>query len=139
MGQFKTIGQTGKASEFAPLLDVQVVTDNITLTAADNGKTFIVTADAKTITLPATEKGLYFKFINGGANGAVLVTISPNASDAIFGTTNASTNVALSGVDDKDLLNTKATAIKGDTVTLYGDGDTGWFAGDFGGIWASQS
>lgn len=117
---------------------VEVISANITLTEQDSGKIFIVDTDAKTITLPPTVKGVKYTFINGGADGAVLITVSPNANDQINGTTNASTNVVLSGLDDKDALNTKASATTGDYLTIVGDGAAGWYVIGCGGIWASQ-
>ncbi len=114
------------------------IADNTTLTAADTDKIFFVTADAKTITLPATAAGLKYTFINKGADGAIAINVSPAAADAIHGTTNASTNVVLSGVDDKDAINTKGTATTGDYITILGDGTEGWYVIGCGGIWASQ-
>lgn len=119
--------------------EIVTVTANTTLATTDTGKTFVVTADAKTISLPAALDGVTYNFINGGANGAVLITIDPNGTEVICGTTNASTNVALSQAAGKALLNTKATAIKGDCVTLVGLTGVGWIAKNFGGIWASEA
>ena len=80
------------------------VTDDITLDAQDNGKLLIVTTDAKTITLPATGAAYGpYRIMNGGEDGDVLITISPNANDRIFG-------CDMGGDEDHDLLNTKATA-----------------------------
>ena len=118
---------------------VTVVSDNLTLTAADSGKIFLVDTDAKIITLPSTAAGLIYHFINIGADGAVLLSVSPAAADGIQGTTSASTNVVLSGTDNKDLLNTKATAQLGDTATIIGDGTAGWYLLNSTGIWASEA
>ena len=118
---------------------VETVSADKTLSVSDSGKVFLVDTDAKTITLPATAKGLEYTFVNVGADEGVLVTISPNASDAIHGTTCASTNVVLGGVDDKDLLNTKSTATTGDSCKLVGDGNAGWYMVSCTGIWASES
>jgi len=118
---------------------VETVSANKTLAAADSGKVFIVDTDAIVITLPSTASGLTYTFINGGADGAVLISVSPAAADAVHGTTSASTNVVLSGVDDKDLLNTKATATTGDSSVIVGDGSVGWYLLDSTGIWASQT
>ena len=57
------------------------------------------------------------------------LSISPQAADAIYYVTS---------VNDKDLLNTKATAVEGDTVTIVGDGATGWFVTAIKGTWAKQ-
>ena len=120
-------------------LDVVTVTSSITLSEADSGKVYLIGTDALTITLPATVKGVYYTFINIGADGNNIITISPQSADAIWGTiTLAGSVVDLSGTDDKDLINTKGTAIKGDSVTLVSDG-TDWFVTASTGIWAAES
>lgn len=109
----------------------ETVDDNKTLDEQDCGKVFFVTTDAKAITLPAVE-GMACRIVNAGAFGTVLVTIDPNANDAIEGPD-------LVGVDNKDLLNTKATAQRGDYVHLeYGDA-TGWVASKLKGTWAMEA
>ena len=118
---------------------VETKTDNYTVLATDSGKTFLMGTDAKTFTLPATVAGLTFTFINSGADGNNIVTISPAAADAIHGTTGNAGAVVLGGVDDKDLINTKSTATTGDMVTLIGDGVAGWYVTTSSGIWASES
>src|SRR5438132_1634650 len=56
-----------------------------TLAEADSGVITIVTVDAKIVTLPPTVVGMCFTIMNGGANGAVLVTVAPDAADKIMG------------------------------------------------------
>ena len=118
---------------------VETLVDNKTLGSGDSGKIFLIGTDAKVVTLPASAKGGEYTFVNIGADGNNIITISPNASDAIHGTTCASTNVVLSGTDDKDLINTKATATTGDSCKLVADGSVGWFMVSCTGIWASQA
>lgn len=119
---------------------VEVISANKTLDAADSGKVFLVGTDALTITLPSTAAGLVYTFVNSGADGNNIITISPAAADAIHGTiTLASSVVELGGVDDKDLINTKATAKTGHFVKLVGDGSAGWYVVGSSGIWASES
>lgn len=118
--------------------EIVAVTASTTLTAEDSGKTFTTGTDNVVFTLPATAAGLKFTFINTGADGAAKVSVSPAADDAIHGTTNASTNVVLSGVDNKDAINTKATATTGDNITIIGDGAEGWYVVGCHGIWASE-
>jgi len=109
---------------------VEAVADNKTLDKQDTAKLFVVTADAKTITLPAVE-GMSFAVMNGGADGAILVNISPDANDGIGGPD-------LTNTDNKDLRNTKATARRGDYVVIeYGDA-TGWVVAKKRGIWAKE-
>ena len=116
---------------------VETLTANKTLDAEDSGKVFLIGTDAKTVTLPATNSGLTYTFVNTGADAAVLITISPNASDAIFGTiANSAADSVCTGTDDGDLTNTKVTANKGDRVTIVGDGSAGWYIVEGVGIWA---
>lgn len=122
--------------------DVVVVTDNITLTQEDSGKIFLIGTDAKVITLPATIAGWNAKFINIGAAGNNLITLSPVAADGISGTITLAASVVVdAGVVNKDLINTKATSQCGDSVELVGTGVTGtgaWVIASSTGIWAAQ-
>ena len=118
---------------------VQSITASTTLVAGDSGKVFTVATDALVITLPACEAGLKFTFVNTGADGNNIITLSPQSTDGIWGTITLSGSVVdLGGVANKDLINTKGTAIKGDSVTLVSDG-TDWFVTASTGIWAAES
>ena len=110
----------------------EAVADNKTLDAQDVGKLFYVTADAKTITLPATAAGLGpIVIMNGGADAGVAVNVSPNANDKIMGPD-------VAGTDDKDQINTKATAKRGDFIVITGDGSVGWYISAKRGAWAEE-
>jgi hypothetical protein len=123
--------------------DVEVLTANKTLRVEDSGKTFMIATDALVVTLPSTIKGLEYTFMNSGADGNNIITVSPAAADGISGTvTLAASVVSLSGVIDKDLINTKATSISGDTSTIVGTGVAGteaWLLKGSTGIWASEA
>ena len=112
---------------------VETVTADKALSYGDSGKVFLVGTDALTITLPATKAGVRYTFINSGADDAVLITVSPNASDKIIGTIAA---VSMTASDDGDLTNTKSGANKGDWVTIVGDGSDGWYIVGGDGVWA---
>lgn len=108
--------------------------DNYTVDILDTGKVIHVDTDAKAITLPAIATGCDIIFVNDGADGAVAVNIDPAAADKIQGPD-------IAGADNKDLINTKATAIRGDFVHLVGnDNADGWIVGPYGmrGIWATE-
>ena len=113
---------------------VVVVTDDTTVTAADSGNIYIVNAADKTITLPATEKGLFYHITADAtavASGSVGTSVSPVAADGING-----------GVVNKDLINTAATDVIGDCVTVVGSGTAGvtaWAVISKGGIWAAEA
>ena len=123
----------------------EVVSASKTYDKDDFDGVFIIDADALVQTFPAVGAetapyGSFLHFINGGADGAVIMTFSPNADDAIFGTiANAAADSISGGVDDKDFVNTKATANKGDRISYMSDGVTGWYITDGVGIFASEA
>lgn len=118
---------------------VETLTASKVLTRKDSKKIFLIGTDELVITLPATVKGLEYTFINSGSDGNNIITISPNASDALHGTiTLAASVVELSGTDDKDVINTKNTANTGDMIKIVSDGIEGWFVLASTGIWASE-
>jgi len=119
------------------------VTENKTLALADCGIVQNVLTDAITITLPATAASLNFVVRNGGDadanaavgsgyNGSMAVNVSPAAADKISG-------MGLTPADNKDLINTKATAEVGDEVTLLADGTDGYTVVEVKGTWAREA
>ena len=111
--------------------------------AGDAGIDQNVATDALVITLPKIEAGnlgMTFLFRNTGADGNNIITLSPNAADGINGTiANSSADSVASGVVDKDWINTKATANKGDYCILRAVALTQWYVIGGVGIWASES
>ncbi|NIP26668.1 MAG: DUF2190 family protein [Phycisphaerae bacterium] len=106
---------------------------NYTVDTEDTGKVIHVDTDAKVITLPAIAAGLIdIVIVNDGADGTVAVNISPNSVDKIMGPD-------IAGTDNKDLINTKATAKRGDFVHLSGNHADGWFVTAMRGIWATET
>lgn len=107
---------------------------NYTIDAEDAGKVIHVDTDAVVITLPdvTTVPGLRVIIVNDGADGAVEVSISPNANDKIMGPD-------IAGTDNKDQINTKATAIKGDFMEITGEGVAGWWIENVRGTWAEEA
>jgi len=107
------------------------------------GYEFNIATDAKVMTLPLIDSnnlGMEFTFRNTGADGNNTITLSPNASDGINGTiANAAADSVAGGVVDKDLVNTKATANKGDWVTIKAVAATAWYITGGVGIWASEA
>jgi hypothetical protein len=132
--------------------NVETVSDDKTLDVDDSGKIFLVDTNDKTITLPAVADVGEMKvtIVNAGADAGVEVTISPDEDDAIFGSVPAPTGgnddastedgliSAAGGADNTDFINTKATANKGDRLTLVSDGSTGWYIVGGVGIWADE-
>jgi predicted RecA/RadA family phage recombinase len=102
--------------------------------ATESGVCYDVTADAVVITLPATAVGLEFTIMNMAADGAALVEVDFQAVDKNLG----GLGIAAGG-DGKKLSNTKATAKKGDFITLAADGTDGYRIKAIRGTWAQES
>jgi hypothetical protein len=106
-----------------------------TFDAQDSGKVFFVDAagDGDALTLPSIADGLGgIKIVAIGAFGTTLVKVDPAAADMILGGDAA-------GVDNKDLLLTKATQRRGDYVVLdLGDAD-GYVITELVGTWAREA
>ncbi len=140
MNNYNIAASNGDAKYGGANSPIQLVTADITLSAADAGKTFLVATDGLTITLPATIAGCEYTFINHGAAGNNIITVAPQAVDGIAGTiTLASSVVTRVGTVNTALVNTKATSTKGNTVKIKGTGVTGtgaWYIQESTGIWA---
>ncbi len=111
----------------------ETISANVTLDVQDNGKVLLVDTDAFVITLPAIATGGDVVIMNNAAtDGAAIITISPNSNDKIQGP-----NIA--GTDNKDFINTKATAKRGDYVHLTaGPNADGWSIVEMRGTWATE-
>lgn len=102
-----------------------------TLDAQDTGKVIFVTVDS-VVTLPVTATALAsVTLVNAGAFGTVQIAADPNANDKIMGPD-------LAGTDNKDLINTKATARRGDYVTLTAGHADGYVVNQLVGTWVSE-
>lgn len=105
---------------------------NYTLDAEDAGKVIFVDTDAVVITVPATATQLDCVIANLGAYGTVGTAVSPNANDKI-----AAPNIA--AADDTDLVNTKATAQRGDFVHIRNGQTDGPVVVAIRGTWAAAA
>jgi hypothetical protein len=99
--------------------------------STDSGKTFISKTTDVVFTLPAIAVGNVYTFINTGADAQNNLTVSPDGNDGIL---------YLGGlVDDKDVINTKATSKVGDYVTIASLNSTVfWTVVDVQGVWAKE-
>ncbi len=117
---------------WAAFTNREAITGNKTLDIQDNGKLFWVTADAAVITLPAVATPVNCVIANGGAFGTVGFNIDPNAVDKVQGPD-------LPGTDNKDLINTKATARRGDFARLATGDANGALVTELRGTWATEA
>lgn len=104
------------------------VTGNKTLAATDNGVAQVVTSTA-TLTLPATGVGFEFTIVNGG-NKSVTINLSPAAADAFTGN-------GFTSADNKDAINTLGNY--GDTISVRGDGASGWVITEVRGLFTREA
>lgn len=136
---------TGKLHEVTFFEAGEVISASTTFDKNSFSSTFLIATDALVMTLPpvgveTAPFGSKLTFINSGADGAAIITLSPDANDAIFGTiANAAADSVSGGVIDKDFVNTKATANQGDRITLMSNGTSGWFIVEGVGVWASEA
>jgi len=83
----------------------------LTLDAQDNGKIIFCTVDT-TVTIPPTATCLRnVSLVNMGPFGTVAIVVTPNGSDKIAG-------ADIAPADGSTVTNTKATARRGDKITL---------------------
>lgn len=103
-----------------------------TLDAQDTGKTFFVTVDS-VITIPATATALEgCTLVCMGAYGTVQISADPQAADKVQGPDAA-------GTDNKDHINTKATAQRGDLITFSNGHADGPVISKQIGTWATEA
>ena len=91
-------------------------------------KEAIVEAITVSETLGLGDSGTVFLVGTDALVVTLPATIANAAADSVSGS-----------VADKDIINTKATANKGDRITLIGDGVDGWYIVEGVGIWASEA
>lgn len=102
-----------------------------TLDVQDSGKVFFVAQDC-VITLPAVATPPLCKIVCAGAYGTVQITISPDANDMIEGPD-------ISAANNKDVVNTKATAKRGDYAVIGGFDTDGYILSEVRGTWARET
>jgi hypothetical protein len=106
----------------------QTVTDDLTLDAEDSGKVLCVTTTA-VIAFPSIEGMSNVRLLNCGAFGTVQITADPDAGDMIEA-------ADITGSDGAAIINTLATARRGDFIDVdYGDSN-GWVVTKKKGVWA---
>ena len=126
-----TVYPNGLAS-FLVDSNAEIKTANYTVVIGDDsGKTIVSTLDGFVATMPSIAIGNTVTFVNMADDGQAEYNISPAAIDGI--------TYAGSSTDDADLINTKATAKKGDYVTLASlDGVVAWQVVAVRGVWAKE-
>ena len=104
----------------------------LTIDAEDVSKVIFCTVTT-VVTLPVTATaGLNITFVNASADGVGEISLDPAAADLIQGPNFA-------GTVNKDLINTLASAKRGDYVTVSSGHADGWTVTSIKGTWATES
>lgn len=104
----------------------------LTLDAQDTGKNIFCTVTT-VVTLPVTATALTsVTLVCMAAYGTAQISADPNSADKIMGPN-------LAGVDNKDLINTLATAQRGDYITLTAGHADGYVVSSVKGTWAAEA
>ena len=98
------------------------------------GKYIEISADAKTLTLPAVTIGASFIIVCTAKDGQALLTVSPNANDKFIVDL-----LGASGTDNKDIILAKASQKENDFVHLMGLNADGYYIHNISGVWADQA
>jgi hypothetical protein len=102
-----------------------------TLDAQDTGKVIFCTVTT-VVTLPATATALSdVTLVCMAPAGTAQISADPNANDKIMGPD-------IAGADNKDLVNTLATAKRGDYITLTAGHTDGYVVNRIKGTWAQE-
>ncbi len=110
----------------------ETVTGAKTLDSQDTGKAFFLTSTA-VVTLPAVAAAVSnVAIVNAGAFGTVQPSISPQAADSVEGP-------EISAADDKGIVNTLATARRGDYALIDHVDANGYAAVELVGTWAREA
>jgi hypothetical protein len=114
---------------------ISSLTQDATLTAAQSGGTFILSATGKTVNLPATAAGVHYKiFIAAAALHTatnVYSSLSPVAADKLMG-------LGFTSADDKDARLAGDVDREGDFIAVVGDGSLGWYIENATGSWVRE-
>lgn len=126
-----TVMPNGFATYIVDNLAEEKTANYTVVITTDSGKTFVSELDAIVFALPSIAIGNTVTFVNMAEDGTAALNISPATLDGI--------TYAGSSTDNKDLINTKATANKGDFVTLASlDGVVAWQVVAVRGVWAKE-
>lgn len=107
-----------------------------TLTVARSGEVIIANeAATQVFILPAaTSAGVYFTFVCGNAGGQI--SLDPAGADTVSLLTDDSGTAIVSTATTGTVLNTAATNVVGDTLTIVADGVSRWYMISQNGIWS---
>lgn len=115
-----------------PQAYVEVGTTPYTVTAAQDGTIFYTTIADVVFNLPATQAGLWYRFVNGALSAGTGLSISPAAADQLIGN-------GFTPADNKDAINSGATDALNDAAEVLGNGTTGWSFIVVKGTWAREA
>ena len=113
---------------------VEVSAATLTIAYATHMGRPVIAKQACVFTLPAVADVKGDIWIINGAGDGIEISVSPNASDKFVWDI-----AGAAGTDNKDIINTEATAKLGDYVKLRYASADGWAIKEFGGTWADEA
>ena len=123
---------TNFVDPYAGWRHVTVAGDN-TPASVDNGTMFWFNSDGGTMTLPAIAIGVHnIRIYNAGAFGTQLMTVDLDGGDMLEGP-------GITAADGKGLINTKATARRGDRLDVSMVDAIGYSAENVVGTWVRET
>ncbi len=129
-----TVTNTGDATFTGTWLPATIVKKTITtgaVTTADSGYVLQVSADAQTITLPATVAGVEFTIMCIAADGGALLTVELDNNDKFIGS-------GFTPANGEAMTIPKATQNRGDYFKVSAHVD-GWIITEMVGTWAEAT
>ena len=106
---------------------VETVTATNVITAAESGKTFILSSATEFVsTLPAPANGLRFKFIVGAAPAGASYTVVTDSSANVIEGVVVVNGASVAGANEETITFADGAAVIGDWVEVVSDG-TSWF------------
>ena len=134
-----TLESAGTARGDAQVYLTEVTT---TLVAVQSGKTHIATKASATqdfiLPLASAGAGLSYTFIAGHASGEITVQVAGSDTVACVADPSTTPNVSVVTSAGDGIVNTGASNVLNDQVTLVSDGVSRWYAVAQKGIWASE-
>lgn len=125
--QVKTALRDAVQSSAGAYTDLETVVATNTITAAESGTTFVLSAATEFVsTLPAPAAGLNYKFIVGAAPSGASYTVVTNASGNVIQGSVLVDGAAVPGADEDTITFADGAAAVGDWAEVVSDG-TNWY------------
>lgn len=129
------VGMSNLNDDLSTIRTASLIASNESISDADKGRTYTITA-ACTITLPACEEGLWYRFQVAGA-GDIAITFACQAGDDYTGGQHVAEDGAFHSFSAAASFQVgNGTANPGDWIEIHGINTTNWIVSGFARLWA---